>query len=405
MSRPSLRRTPKLESLEIRQVLSTVLGPSPAEQYALSLINMVRTNPSGAATKLTTNLTPDVKATLGHFGLTVDGLVSELNSARPQPPLAWDDSLASSAKQQSQYQANNGIQTHQGPGEQNLNDRIASAGYSNDASYGENTYAYASGIEEAMQSFLFDWGVADHGHYNNLLQPGTSADASFKDAGVGLVNVGTNPGGVGPLVITQDFGSKHGEGPQIVGVVYDDPKGVGLYSIGSGQSGVTIDLTNLATGVDTPTTTTASGGFQLPVAANADYEIKATENGRVISARRVHVGNNNVEADFVHDPNANANASPAPAPAPAAPSIQAPAPAPSPVPTTFAPVSIDLSSQASAQTKTQSNDTSSQPNFEAQVLIPLQLDQFTVTQAQNSNTDTPAPKLAGWSHWFARKSG
>jgi uncharacterized protein YkwD len=398
-----------LESLEIRQVLSTVLGPTPAEQYALSLINLVRTNPSEAATKLTADLTPDVKATLTHFGLTVDGLVSEMNSATPQPPLAWDDSLASSALQQSNYQANNGVQTHQGPGEQSLNDRIASAGYSNDASYGENTYAYASGIEEAMQSFLFDWGVADHGHYNNLLQPGTSADSAFKDAGIGLVNVGTNPSGVGPLVITQDFGSKQNEGPQVVGVVYDDPTNSGLYSIGSGQGGVTIDITNLATGVDTPTTTTASGGYQLPVAANADYQITATENGQVISSQQVHVGNDNVEADFVHNPNAAPAPAPAPAPVPAPTPAPAPAPTPTPAPTpvmtTTIAVPIVTSSQAPAQSSTPAPDQTAQPVAEPQFLIPVQLDQFTVTQAQNASTDATTPNVSGWSHWFARKSG
>ena len=44
MSRPSLRRTPTLESLETRQVLSTVVGPTPDQQYALELINLVRTD-------------------------------------------------------------------------------------------------------------------------------------------------------------------------------------------------------------------------------------------------------------------------------------------------------------------------------------------------------------------------
>ncbi len=70
MSRPSLRRTPNLESLETRQVLSSVVGPTPDQQYALELINLVRTNPSAAADEITANLTPDVQATLNQYGLT-----------------------------------------------------------------------------------------------------------------------------------------------------------------------------------------------------------------------------------------------------------------------------------------------------------------------------------------------
>ena len=120
-----------------------------------------------------------------------------------------------------------------------------------------------------MQSFLFDWGVADHGHYNNLLQPGTSAESSYKDVGIGLVNSG--PNGTGPLVITQDFGSQQNEGPQILGVVYNDPNHTGFFADGEGLGGVTIDVKNLATGQDTQTQTWSSGGYQVPVSPNTSY--------------------------------------------------------------------------------------------------------------------------------------
>ena len=265
MSRPSLRRTPMLESLEIRQVLSSVVGgPTPDQQYALALLNFVRTNPSAAAEKLTAIISPEVQTTLDHFGLTVSGLQSKLASATAQPPLAWSSALAATAQEQSQYQADNGLQTHQGSGEAGLGDRIASAGYSNTTSIGENTYAYAGSIDEAMQSFLFDWGVSDNGHYNNLLQPGTSPENAYKDVGIGLVN--TNNNGLGPVVITQDFGSQQNEGPQILGVVYNDPNQSGFYAPGQGQGGVTIDAVNLTTGVDYQTQSMSAGGYQVPVA-------------------------------------------------------------------------------------------------------------------------------------------
>lgn len=262
MSRPSLRRTPNLESLESRRVLSSVVGPTPDQQFALELINLVRTNPSAAAAEITSNLTPDVTATLNQYGLSVSGLKAELDSATPQPPLAWSDSLGASAQQQSQYEADNGVQTHQGAGEASLEGRMNSAGYSNDLSYGENTYAWATSIEEAMQSFLFDWGVSDHGHYQNLLQPGTSAENAYKDVGIGLVNTSGN--GAGPLVITQDFGSQQNEGPQILGVVYDDPTNSGYYQEGQGQGGVTIDIKNLATGQDSQTQTWMRAATRCP---------------------------------------------------------------------------------------------------------------------------------------------
>ena len=47
---------------------------------------------------------------------------------------------------------------------------------------------------------------------------------------------------------------------------------------------MTIDAVNLATGVRTTETQTGgSGGYQMPVAPNADYQVTATQNGQVVS--------------------------------------------------------------------------------------------------------------------------
>jgi uncharacterized protein YkwD len=385
MARPSLRRTPNLENLETRQVLSTVVGPTPDQQYALELINLVRTDPSAAVTEITSNLSPDVQATLNQYGLTVGGLVSKMDSATAQPPLAWSDSLGNSAQQQSQYESSNGVQTHQGAGEAGLQSRINSAGYTNDISWGENTYAYADSIEEAMQSFLFDWGVSDDGHYNNLLQPGTSAQNSYKDVGIGLVN-STN--GVGPLVITQDFGSQNNEGPQIVGVVYNDPNHTGLYAEGQGLGGVTVNVENLSTGQNTQVQTWSAGGYQVPVAANTAYQVTATQNGQVISSQQVQVGDVNVEADFVNNP----TTTPTPVAEPQI--IATPTPAtPTPAPT------VTVTSNSSPQVSTSTSPSSSQSQGQSSTTTQTQ----PPTQQDTSNTDDafPTVNVSGWSHWTA----
>ena len=297
MSRPSLRRTPKLESLETRQVLSSVGGPTPDKQYVLELINLVRTNPSAAADRFTNNLSNDVQATLRQYGLTPDGLRSDLKAATPLPPLAYSDALASTAQSQSQDEASMGKQTHTGANGSSLGDRLKSANY-NLATAGENTYAYANDVDQAMQSFLFDWGVADRGHYKNLLQPGVSADKSYKDVGVGLVK--TQGNGVGPLVITTDFGAERNEGPQIVGVVYNDKNHDNFYTPGEGQGGVTITATDPA-GQTYSVQSWQSGGYQIPVPGGSDYSITASVNGHVIQSRNVHVDGVNSKVDFVLD--------------------------------------------------------------------------------------------------------
>ena len=324
MTRHSLRRTPKLENLESRQVLSSVGGPTADKQYALELINLVRTNPAAAADRLTSNLDDGVQATLQQYGLTADGLKSEMNSATPLPPLAYSDALDSAAQGHSQDEANMGKQTHTGSDGSGLGDRLKAANY-NLATAGENTYAYANSIDQAMQSFLFDWGVADHGHYNNLLQPGVSAQKAYKDVGIGLVN--TNGKGVGPLVITTDFGAEQNEGPQIVGVVYNDANHDNFYTPGEGQAGVTITATD-ASGKAYSMPTWQSGGYQIAVPAGA-YTLTASANGQVLATKQVTVGDVNVKADFVLD----ASNIPA-APAPVAVAIPAPAPAPVVAPVT-----------------------------------------------------------------------
>ena len=330
MSRRTLRQAPTLEQLEIRQVLSGGVGTTNAQQYALEVINLVRTNPAAAGQTFTANLSPDIQATLSKYGLSAQGLQSELDSAKAQPPVAWSDSLARSATSQSQYEAANGVQTHTGANGSNLSDRITAAGYGNFKTAGENTYAYAESVDEAMQSFLFDWGQGngDHGHYNNLVQPGTSAGDSYRDVGVGLVTTPTT-NGVGPLVITQDFGSQPGEAPQVVGSVFKDAAGTRFYAEGEGQGGVTIDAVNQSTGQDYQALTGASGGYQVPVAPNADYKVTATQDGQVVATQGVHVSADNVQVEFPLDPSATP---PAQAPVQVQAQVQAPAPTPAPAP-------------------------------------------------------------------------
>src|SRR4051794_10805393 len=143
MTRSFRRRTPMLERLETRQVLSGVSGLSSDKQYVLELINLVRTNPTAAANRLTANLSSDVQATIQSYGLSVDGLKSKMANATPQPPVAYSATLDSVAQGQSQYEADTSNQTHQGPGGVGLGGRFAAAGYASPLTEGENTYAYA----------------------------------------------------------------------------------------------------------------------------------------------------------------------------------------------------------------------------------------------------------------------
>lgn len=60
---------------------------------------------------------------------------------------------------------------HNQPNGSTSDSRIAASGYTNTSSTGENAYAYAQSVDQAMKAFLIDWGVSDSGHRDHILQP------------------------------------------------------------------------------------------------------------------------------------------------------------------------------------------------------------------------------------------
>ncbi len=280
-------------------MLSSVgAGPTDQQQYVLQLINEARTNPAEAAQQVANDITPEVSATLQYYGVNLQTALQTISSATPQPPVAWNADLANAAQGQSQYMADNQIQSHTGANGSSPQQRMTAAGYSNISSSAENAYAYATSPEEAMQAFLIDWGVPSDGHRINIQQPGVAPQNAYTDAGVGIVQTSSSNPSFGPMVITQDFAKSTNSQPQLVGVAYNDTSATGFYQPGEGQGGVQIDAVNLQTGQVLSTQTWASGGYELALPAG-QYRIIASENDTVFQAVNVTISNVNVEQDFV----------------------------------------------------------------------------------------------------------
>lgn len=294
MSRTNFRRSLRLESLESRELL-TAGGPSSQQQYMLYLLNQARTNPVQMAQRVTSNLNSDVTATLKYYNVNLQAVKDGIASTPAKPPLAWNDRLANAAQGQSQYQSDTGTQSHTGANGSDLQARLDQAGYSNRSSAGENAYAYSDSVDQAMEAFLIDWGVASNGHRNNILQPNTSSDDSYRDVGIGIV--GTNKPGFGPNVITQDFGAQQGEKAQLVGVAFNDPQHTKVYAPGSGQGNVTIQARNDSTGATSTVQTWDAGGYQLPLDPG-NYEVTALVGDQVVRSQQVQIGSVNVEVDY-----------------------------------------------------------------------------------------------------------
>jgi uncharacterized protein YkwD len=299
MARYKFRRAPRFDNLESRELLSTVpasQAPSDEAQYMLQLLNMARTNPQAAVQYLESNITPDIQATLNYYGVNLNATLNTIASSQAQPPLAWSPQLAQSAQAHSQDMATNGFQSHTGTDGSNPTQRMQSAGYTNATSTGENVYAYASSVDQAMEAFLLDWGVSDAGHRANILQPNVSAQNTYRDVGIGLVTTnGSNS--TGPLVVSQDFAAKAGEQAQVVGVAFNDTQGTGSYQVGEGVGSVQITAINLANGQVSSTQTWASGGYELGLNPG-NYRLIASQNNQVISSRNITINNVNIEQDF-----------------------------------------------------------------------------------------------------------
>src|SRR5271166_4668148 len=298
MTRPSFRRPLRFENLESRELLSGgIAAPTAQEQYMLELINQARMNPQAAAVRVTSNLTPDILSTLSYYNVDLNATEQAIASAPAKPPLAWNPDLAASAQAHSQDMATNQFQSHTGSDGSTADQRMQQAGYNNASSTGENAFAYANSVDEAMQAFLIDWGVSDQGHRRNILQPDVSSSDAYQSAGIGIATTSGNST-VGPLVITQDFGSQQNAQAQLVGVAYYDNQHTGMYGIGEGQGGVQIDATKLATGQTTSTQTWSTGGYQIALSPG-QYQITASVNGTVFQTLPVTIGTQNVEQDFV----------------------------------------------------------------------------------------------------------
>ena len=263
-AQPTARRkrrfVPRLEALEDR----TLLDAGVQEEYALELLNRMRTDPAAELPLLLNSNDPDVQNALSFFNVDRSVLAQQWATLTPVPPLAWNDLLASAAVGHSQLMSTDDQQSHQLPGEPDLGQRLQNAGY-NFSSAGENVFAFATNIFEAHASFAIDWGnnpptgiQSPPGHRDNIM------NGAFTDVGIGLAT--HTPPQTGPLLETQDFGAPLTPGnPFLVGAVFADANGDGFYNPGEGVAGVSVSA--VGGGQTFTTTTSAAGGYQLQLPA------------------------------------------------------------------------------------------------------------------------------------------
>jgi len=269
-------------------------APSNEEQYLLELINAARANPAAQGQMLAAITDSEISRYYSYYGVDRNQLITDFAGYSVKPPLAFDPNLMASARQQSLDQATNGFQGHDSSDGTPFNVRISNAGYQWSA-LGENVFAYVEDPFFGHVGLNADWGVPSLDHRTNIMNLDSSFP-TFKQIGISYVP--TTVAGFGPYVMTEDFGTPADTSESfLVGVVYNDANGNGAYDMGEGLGGVTITTDSGAY----YTTTSASGGYVLPLPAGSGT-LTITASGGGLGAPRVTTisyGNaTNVKVDF-----------------------------------------------------------------------------------------------------------
>jgi hypothetical protein len=279
--------------------LYSIGDPTNEEQQYLELINRARANPVAEGLRLATTTDPNVLGAYAAFGVNLVLMQAQFALIPPEPPLSMTATLLNAARAHSQNMFQNNYQGHNGP-DGSLTTRLqAYTSGANGWSIGENVYSYCKSVWYGHAGFEVDWGgsvltggmQSPPGHRQNI-----HSDI-FREVGIGVV-LGSNggSGGVGPQLVTQDFGAVGGLPPFVTGVVYRDLNGNGFYDPGEGIGGVTVTIAN----VNSYAVTATAGGYSVPVPGNGNYAI--TFSGGSVPTNQKSAGvtsSQNVKVDYV----------------------------------------------------------------------------------------------------------
>ncbi|MGE5611113.1 MAG: CAP domain-containing protein, partial [Bacillota bacterium] len=241
---------------------------------------------------------PNIANALSYFQVDPEVLRTQWAALAPVGPLAWNSNLNTAASGHNAQMIAHDQQAHQLPGEPDFATRFKNANYQYSFA-GENVFAYAENIFQGHAAFAIDWGNDTDGiqnppgHRNNLMNP------NFREVGISIAIENDAATQVGPVVVTQDFGSRKGI-TFITGVIYNDTiTPDNFYTPGEGLGNVTVTAYQAGTSTLVASTPTySSGGYALRLNPGV-YDVKITGNGLAapITYRNVAIYTNNVKID------------------------------------------------------------------------------------------------------------
>ncbi|MGK7900839.1 MAG: Calx-beta domain-containing protein [Hormoscilla sp.] len=272
--------------------------PTSQQQEMLELLNRMRMNPAGELNRLVNSGDADVNRALNFFNVDVNLLASQWSNLTSAAPLAWSPELQNAARGHGQQIIAWDQQSHQLPGEPDLGQRIANAGYNNVSGYAENIFAFSESVFYGHAGLAIDWDDSVTGIQNPPSHRNIMMSRNYREVGID-VRPENNPNtSVGPLVVVQNFGSRFNFGnPWLLGVAFADADFDNFYDSGEGLGNVNVNISGSNGSFSTRTMT--AGGYQVQVPPG-NYTVTFSGDGLDgVITEFVNVGFDNTKLDLI----------------------------------------------------------------------------------------------------------
>jgi hypothetical protein len=244
------------------------LHPNGDEQKLMWLMNRARSNPSQEGTWLSwlgSGGDHDITIACNNSNWIVDMVVlqNEFAIIPAKPPAAFDVRLYNAAKSHSEYLITNNTQSHTGQSA-----KVIASGFKGINNFAGIVFSYSLYTLYGHAGFNIDWGYGSDGtqdppgHRNAIM----SVTGDYSNVGYAIVLEDDIYSSVGPQVITGNFYEANTLFPDhynrfIVGTVWIDLNGNGIYDVNEGIAGVSV-MPDSGTFY---AVTSDNGGYAIPV--------------------------------------------------------------------------------------------------------------------------------------------
>lgn len=282
--------------------------PKADEILLVELVNRARADAVAEATRLRNPIDSFVSEAISFFNVDIDLMETQFATLqRKTHPLAINRRLTASSRLHSLDMYTNKFQGHfsssSPPGPYSAGDSLSQRVTKNGFAFSrvaENVYAHANSYAHMHAGFNIDWGTnASTGRSLGGMQDPAGHrinihDPDYREVGVGIIH-GTNES-VGPMLVTQNFGSQSGfDSPFLVGVTIVDEDEDGFYDVGEGLGSVRVEVEGALYYADS----SSEGAYAVPLPGDGAYNVTFTKPGYAPQTMAFSVTDNeNVKIDY-----------------------------------------------------------------------------------------------------------